>query len=454
MTISAVVSNEGMIGKLALAKEAYSKEEAREKLEIELSKLKIDKVSDEKYNENEYITDYLTQNGLEVNGNMVKVYGYYFKIDRTVPKIVSEYGKESMLVNIALNESIFGEIAMVDESKFETLTINGQTYTLDVIVVNNSLKLDGTGTINGATLSENVYEFGNENDCGSADSNDDGTSEYATNMVVLKVDGDLEISNGITLTTCKNSEGYGGPKGFLIFCTGKITNNGTVSMTGRGANAEGQNVYMWKNEDGSYETVPAEGASGADWSYSNNVGWVAGNAGSSGEDRRTGGGGSGACYNTGWYSAHSRPGGAGTSYSGGSGSGGANTSYGWANGKTASSSWENGDRVSGAGSDVGGEGGFGNGAEDGVGNPGVVNGTGGLLIMFSKSLENNGTIDSNGLGASTGGSSGGGSINIFYTEEISNTGTIAASGGVTSYLGGRGGDRKCYYWKYCNWKFC
>ena len=39
--------------------------------------------------------------------------------------------------------------------------------------------------------------------------------------------------------------------------------NGTISMTARGAKAEGQNVYLWKNLDGSYEYVPAVGATGA-----------------------------------------------------------------------------------------------------------------------------------------------------------------------------------------------
>ena len=45
----------------------------------------------------------------------------------------------------------------------------------------------------------------------------------------------------------KKDNGYGGPKGMFIYCTGTITNNGTIDMTARGAKAVGQNVYLWKN---------------------------------------------------------------------------------------------------------------------------------------------------------------------------------------------------------------
>ena len=45
----------------------------------------------------------------------------------------------------------------------------------------------------------------------------------------------------------------------LIYCTGKLTNNGTISMTARGAKAEGQDVFLWKNTNGTFEYVPADG---------------------------------------------------------------------------------------------------------------------------------------------------------------------------------------------------
>ncbi len=80
------------------------------------------------------------------------------------------------------------------------------------------------------------------------------------------------------------------------------------------------------------------------------------------------------------------------------------------------------------------------------------NGTGGLLIMYSKSLTNNGKIEANGVSSSTGnrsngygridpgGASGGGSVNIFYKEnyESTGTGTITANGGAA--ITGEGGN--------------
>ena len=44
---------------------------------------------------------------------------------------------------------------------------------------------------------------------------------------------------------------YGGPKGFTMYVTGKLENNGTIDNS-HGAKAEGQDVYLWKNADGTY----------------------------------------------------------------------------------------------------------------------------------------------------------------------------------------------------------
>ena len=127
-------------------------------------------------------------------------------------------------------------------------------------------------------------------------------SEYAKNMIVLKVNGDLTIDEGAKLTTYTSKNGYGGPKGMMIYCTGTITNKGEISMTARGAKAEGQNVYLYKNSDETYEYIPAVGATGGEKVYSIDYVYsssgesktpVNGNDGSNGEGRATGGGGSG-----------------------------------------------------------------------------------------------------------------------------------------------------------------
>ena len=49
----------------------------------------------------------------------------------------------------------------------------------------------------------------------------------------------------------------------IIYSTETITNNGIISMTARGAYAKGQNVYLFKDKDGSFEFVPKAGGAGS-----------------------------------------------------------------------------------------------------------------------------------------------------------------------------------------------
>lgn len=65
-----------------------------------------------------------------------------------------------------------------------------------------------------------------------------------------------------------------------------------------------------------------------------------------------------------------------------------------------------------------------------------ITGTGGLLIIYSDILNNNGNINSNGVQAlkidEPGGSSGGGTTNIFYKSSYENNGQIDAKRGETT----------------------
>ena len=142
---------------------------------------------------------------------------------------------------------------------------------------------------NGDTIFATNKTYGNANDVGTVNTN-------AKNMVIVKVNGDLTINDGVTLTSYGTN--YGGPKGMLLYVTGNLENKGTITMTARGAKAEGQNVYLWKNNDltqaEEYEFVPKVGASGgvavtvSSWrTYKN------GTTGTAGTARRTGGGGAG-----------------------------------------------------------------------------------------------------------------------------------------------------------------
>ena len=180
-----------------------------------------------------------------------------------------------------------GEIGKLNNTGEQSISVNYKNenieYNVNLIVYNGNLILDGINEVEGAILSNNTYEFGDK-------TRDVATEiENAKNMVILKVNGDLTINKGITLTSCKSDDGYGGSKGMLIYCTGTLKNQGTISMTARGAKAEGENVYLWKNLDGNYEYVPAVGATGGESKVAKANQSLNGNDGNKGEGRQTGG---------------------------------------------------------------------------------------------------------------------------------------------------------------------
>lgn len=295
-----------------------------------------------------------------------------------------------------------------------------------------------------------------------------GDSTTAYKMLAVKYHKNLSVDAGVTLTAnMVNNLTY--KKGMYICVLGNIENHGTISMTARGTyNIAGENVYLWKNMNNSYEYVPARGATGGAAKGTSAGGAVLnGNPGNAGSNRQTGGGGTGGGRN--WSrSIRIGAGGTGTSYSGGAGSGAANSDGGGG-----------GYAASGDGSSVGGAGSKGivrssNGSGyaqislGGAGNPsggyecyrcGPTNyvdrrGTGGLLVMYADNLYNSGEISamgvqapssgtSNGYGrVDPGGSSGGGSINIF-ANKVYNNNTITAAGGKATVIhsaGGKGGD--------------
>lgn len=285
-------------------------------------------------------------------------------------------------------------------------------------------------------------------------------------MLILKYHKNLTVNKKIVVTPQVRK------KGMTIYVEGTLINNGTISMTARGAIAEGQNVYLYQNKDGTFEYVPAIGGLGgqATAGGANSHGFK----GEGGTIRGTGGGGSGANWGT--NSAPSGRGGRGTSYSGGTGGGGVYhaSSRGTHNGEAGSDIGGSGGRGSAKGVNTGayGCGGVGNNAGrsgwstnsstgfGNVDNPYAENGTGGLLIIFAENIVNNGVIESKGSGIkvnhrhasnhtriSTGGCSGGGSVNLFYKYKYESNGMINVRGGTTVInvtfdwigLGGDGG---------------
>ena len=397
----------------------------------------------------------LTQNGkVNEEDNTVTIYA----------KIVNEIDKDNKLedvvtisqkyeVNTDSTQSSLEADSLIDAvEKYNlddgeySVKVAEETYNLKVHTFNQNLEIDAN------------TEIGSENDVATE-------NENAKSMVVLKVNGNLTIDEEAKLTAYASKNGYGGPKGMMIYCTGTLTNNGTISMTARGAKAEGQDVYLWKNSDNSYEFVPAEGASGANSVRITTSGFwggtfsIIGESGSNSINRQTAGGGSGAAIANGddgygWTktTSISGAGASGTAYSGGTGGGAAlgETLY---SGYTSESGSVNGGKGGRSKSSYAGNAGSGAGNPGGTdGNDGSKgsNGTGGLLIIYANSLINNSNIEANGSNGGNGyknaggGSSGGGSINIFYKDNYTeNNGSITADGGIamcaTGYKGGAGG---------------
>ena len=360
-------------------------------------------------------------------------------------KDVADENDEIRVYVRAINKNNTSEVVEVSkkykvDTSATTATIQAESL---IAAVQDDMFFAGTYQIevNRETYGVHAYEikgdqvwsinmtFGTANDVGTS-------SSYAQNMVIVKVEGDLTINSGVTVAPYYTS--YGGPKGFLLYVTGKLINNGTIDNS-HGAYAVGQNVYMWKNADGSYEYVPAVGGLGATGN---------GGAGTTGDGRKTGGGGAG--YSG--YDGFTR-GGNGTSYSGGTGGG---AKYSSAKPSEAS---DYGGAGSSPGSYYNSGGGSGNpgGAATGGNSGSGKNGTGGLIIIYSNEYENNGIISSNGVntngGICPGGSSGGGSINIFTNQSTNITqlgvvtnvryneilGNNSIAGGAKTGNGGAGG---------------
>ena len=243
----------------------------------------------------------------------------------------------------------------------------------------------------------------------------DNTTEYK--MLVVKYHKNLTINKGVTITAT-NVSNLTYKKGMYLCVMGELKNNGTISMTARGTyNQVGENVYLWRNSNNTYEYVPSVGAAGVN---SNTVG-------QNGKGRQTGGGSGGVVETV--SGGTGGAGAAGTSYSGGTGGGGSTRTYAGngsangANGGTGGSYYNNYPHGGGAGN----PGGYGN-----TGGQAGENGTGGLLIIYANNFINNNQIVSNGSKGgdayASGGSSGGGSINIFYNI-LTKNGEILASGG-------------------------
>jgi len=361
-----------------------------------------------------------------------------------VGKIITNTADNSNNISVAVSSSLISAVenAVMEKDEYYRIAVKDMEYTVHMYVED------------GDTILESNTTYGDANDVATS-------SAYAKNMVIVKVKGDLTINQGVTVSAARSNSGYGGPKGLLLYCTGTLTNNGTISMTAGGAKALGEDVYLWQNTDGSYEYIPKTGGLGG---ASGRTGVESGIPGTDGVNRQTGGGGSGGAHGNS-CTVYSGAGSAGTSYSGGTGGGAVcryavngNATAGAANGGTggSGSAAQTSGYTKNAGGGAGNPGGRGvqAGSKAGTAQNGS-NGTGGLLIVVSNNFINNSLIVSNGSNGgdatcstdtnynyrtwgAAGGSSGGGSINLF-TNTLENNGTIQANGGISVQSNSHGG---------------
>ncbi len=425
ISIATLTGNNGVLNKANQAGEETKKKEYEEILKVIANGLRSDKVTNQ-WDHKTYLDEIekeikkeetfrqaeVTRKNAETI-EIVTVEKYIYKVTENEIKYLKQ--KDENLIATGL----IGAIQEISENGYHEVAVNGVSYKIHLYYFEEDQDWSGE------------HIFGDENDVGSE-------SEEATRMVVVKVDGDLTLQAEAIVKPYHTA--YGGPKGFFVYCTGTLTNNSGYIINNVGAKATGENIYLWENKDGSYETVPAVGAiGGAKYSapnsiYSNGYWYY---SGTSGTDRMTGGGGSGGGLSAGISGAGST----GTSYSGGTGGGGGFNHVSASDGAENGGAGGNGNAKSFYTWGVGG--GAGNPGGSGMSNAGPgSNGTGGLLIIYANTIINNGTIHADGsVGGwayrAGGGGSGGGSVNIFYRKE-STLGTITANAGAGG-AGTRGG---------------
>ena len=304
--------------------------------------------------------------------------------------------------------------------------------------------------------------------------------------VIVKNFQNLTINSGVLFAPLRSC------RGLIIYCTGNLTVNGTISMTGKGggvANKIASPLGIATSTDSRYDLVDATlyfnncsssvaggrgipthwnwAPSGSAWFSNYKIriplsGSVAGGTGAGPGAAQNGGAGTAGIFCCGGGGG----GGSGAPNANIGGSGGRGTIF--AGGAGGQGGYNNTTSITpavfeasrGIVSPFTGGGGAGNpsstaGAPSVAATPGV----GGLLILIVRgNLNINGTVSSNGssggagngfaAGGAGGGGSGGGRIVIIYGGTYTNAGSVVASGGSggsnpgsspTAGLGGAGG---------------
>ena len=359
----------------------------------------------------------------------------------------------------------------VNQNLKARISSHEQFYSNNNTVINqvNYNNYFGTGKDGSVTISSSAQI--------SSSTSPAGLNNTLYGDTIVKNFQSLTINSGVLFSPLRPC------RGLIIYCTGNLTVNGTISMTGKGggvANKIAAPLGIASSTDSRYDLVDATlyfnncsssvaGGRGIpthwNWAPSGSVwfnnykmriplsGSVAGGAGGPGPNTAgsTGtagvfccGGGGGGAGGGGSPAPAGGAGGRATIFTGGAGGGGG--------------SGPNGIAGANALYEVGGSGGPGVSNHQGAGGAGVPagaatapatnggTGVGGLLILIVRgSVTINGTLSSNGVNGGNGssggllggggGGSGGGRIMIIYGGTYTNAGTVVANGGS----GGTGG---------------
>ena len=197
---------------------------------------------------------------------------YHFRITASTGR---SYIIEAKINNAApIKKDLLTGFADLTDGGYKMIKVNGRTkevdpliaevddsqlYTIDVIycdgdliLKNGSFTKNASGsqvakTVDGLTLSGTTWTLGKATDVNK-------------NLVVLRVNGDFTLESGFNLLPVKSGSAV--PKGLFIYCTGNLTINGNVNMSAITCTAESQNVYLWKNNDGTFEYINKQGAPG------------------------------------------------------------------------------------------------------------------------------------------------------------------------------------------------
>ena len=366
-----------------------------------------------------------------------------------------------------------------DKNKKVRISTHNQFYSNNFTTINQSSYKNyfGTGVDGDVTLSSSAQISSSFNNSLDGD-------------FVVKNYKSLTINSGVTLLPLKRC------RGLIIYCTGDLTVNGSISMTSKGGGVGSRTAPFAKttetnflaidgtmyfnNFSSSANGIPSHwnfATSGSQWwsSYKIKVpisGSVAGGnptingqqAGSAGVFCCGGGGSGGAgAFNPGSPAVSGGSGSRGTIFAGGGGGGGGIRTPTGPDQKGKSAFFETGaDGITQTGGNTA-YGGSGAGNPAGLlapGSPASINsGAAGLIILIVKgsiTIGSGATVSSNGntggsgatsgpsTGAGGGGGSGGGMVVCIYGNSFTNNGSITVSGGAGgatagAYVGGDGG---------------